>query len=521
MWDTIVIGAGIGGLTAAARLVKAGKHVLVLERNPHIGGTAYVYHRKNFTFPMGPLGFSNPGRVKAVLEDLEQDSDFTCDRVHYCLRAFNLTVMLSRPFLETIEELTRCFPTESAAIRRFFLDVEAFVSSPQFLTGTAGSEPISQISVGEYLSKITRNQSLQAILGSLGTSKPYASFPLQAAQWHIMSRDGIWYPRGGFPSFCDRLAKAVTGNAMSSPLKVGKEKEVDALHSGVIRLSSEVERISVDRGRVAGVVLADGTSIPTASVISNADYRSTFLRLLGSDVSPDWYHAVAQAKQSSSLFQVCLGVDSSRVDLSMFNRASRIIYRRNHGNGSLESEVDWNSEQIDPNDMAAQEIEVSCWSKDDASLASGGGVVLVVRTEAPYAHFARFRLGFRSRISDYSGYKTTIAGTLINEVEGLIPGLKEAISIIDVATPLTFADQGARSQGTVAGWSWDYQDSHDSGFRELVLTPIKGLYMAGYQAFSALFLGGVPTAMESGCRAADYVLQDADPINTIAIPGAY
>ncbi len=69
-WDAIVIGAGMGGLTAAAHLVKAGLRVLVLEKNPHIGGTAYVYHRKGFTFPMGPLGFSHPGLVQNTLRIL-------------------------------------------------------------------------------------------------------------------------------------------------------------------------------------------------------------------------------------------------------------------------------------------------------------------------------------------------------------------------------------------------------------------------------------------------------------------
>ena len=53
-WDIILVGAGIGGLTAAAYLAKAGLRVLVLDRNPHPGGTAYAYHRKGFSFPMGP-----------------------------------------------------------------------------------------------------------------------------------------------------------------------------------------------------------------------------------------------------------------------------------------------------------------------------------------------------------------------------------------------------------------------------------------------------------------------------------
>ena len=90
---------------------------------------------------------------------------------------------------------------------------------------------------------------------------------------------------------------------------------------------------------------------------------------------------------------------------------------------------------------------------------------------------------------------------------------------MDVVTPLTFEEQGGRSEGAVAGWSWDYEDFHDYQAQELVRTPMRGLYMAGYQAFSALFMGGVPTSMESGKRAASAVLLHVDPIDTIVIPG--
>ncbi len=74
-WDTIIVGAGLGGLTAAAKLVQAGRRVLVLERNPHPGGTAYVYNRRGFSFPMGPLGFSHPGLVRSILRDLNVEDD--------------------------------------------------------------------------------------------------------------------------------------------------------------------------------------------------------------------------------------------------------------------------------------------------------------------------------------------------------------------------------------------------------------------------------------------------------------
>jgi len=52
----------------------------------------------------------------------------------------------------------------------------------------------------------------------------------------------------------------------------------------------------------------------------------------------------------------------------------------------------------------------------------------------------------------------------------------------------------------------------------LVRTPIRGLYMAGYQAFSTIFMGGVPTAMESGRQASKAVLQGVGPVEKIMIP---
>ena len=127
-WDAIVIGAGMGGLTAAAHLVKAGLRVLVLEKNPHIGGTAYVYHRRGFIFPMGPLGFSHPGLVKTILEDLEIGEDLKFSRVHYRIRAFGLDLPLSLHFSELVKELAKSFPADAEAVEYFFKDMNEWIS---------------------------------------------------------------------------------------------------------------------------------------------------------------------------------------------------------------------------------------------------------------------------------------------------------------------------------------------------------------------------------------------------------
>jgi hypothetical protein len=236
-------------------------------------------------------------------------------------------------------------------------------------------------------------------------------------------------------------------------------------------------------------------------------------------IPPEWYDAISNARQTGSVFQVCLGVDAGKADLSAFENASRLIYTRSGRNIQERESLDWNVQEIDPEVLAGQELEVSLWGKDWEKASSEGRAPIVIRAEADYNHFAKYRLGWRQRSPEYQGYKTRLAQALVREVDHLIPGLEKAILVTDVATPLTFEDQGGRSGGAVAGWSWDYEDLRDEKPKELIRTPIKGLYMAGYQAFSALFMGGLPTAMESGKRAAKAVLEGADPVEEISIPG--
>jgi phytoene dehydrogenase-like protein len=215
---------------------------------------------------------------------------------------------------------------------------------------------------------------------------------------------------------------------------------------------------------------------------------------------------------------VCLGVHEKKVDLSAFAHASRLIYRRSQEADPGNAEIDWTVNEIDPGVLAGQELEVTLWSQDDRALAPPNGVVIVIRAEVPYSHFSKYRAGFRKRSPEYMNYKTRLGQALVSEVTHLLPGLDGAIMAMDVATPLTFEDQGGRSEGAVAGWSWDYGDFSDSQARELIRTPIRGLFMAGIQAFSGLFMGGVPTAMESGFRAAHAVLEGAGPTDEVLIP---
>ncbi len=506
-WDTIIVGAGVGGLTAASMLVKAGLRVLILERNSHPGGTAYVYHRKGFTFPMGPLGFSSPRLIRETLKILD-GGDLNLLPVQYRIKAFGLEIPVSLTFSGMVEALTKLFPEEGQSIKHFFEDMEKVVSAMQLPDNDLNRSLLkeaSEKSALEYLSNRVKDGRLRRVLGSIGTQEPYSNLPLMAAMWNLMSNEKIWYPEGGMRALCERLVRAVVGHR-------GGHQSV-----GQMVLGTEVSQIRVEKGKVLGITLRDGTTIESPTIVSNADYKTTFIKLMDpGSVPEEWHRAVLNAKQTKSVLQVCLGVDTSKVDLSSFNEADRLIYKGSRGK-SLGA-LDGRSEAIHPEALAGQELEISFWSKSDRALGPEGAGVIVIRTEAEHSDFIKYRPTWRNRLPVYQDVKMRLGRALIQEAANVIPGLEKAILTMDVATPLTFEEQGGRSGGAVAGWSWNYEDRPDYRPRALVRTPIQGLYMAGYQAFSTIFMGGVPTAMESGKRAAQAVLQGAEPVEKIMIP---
>ncbi len=492
--DAVIIGAGVGGLAAAARLAREGLRVLVLEREGHPGGTAFTFFRRGYQFPMGPLGFSSPGLVREAWEELAGEP-LCLERVDYLLRAFGLEVPLSLPFSRLEEKLAALFPGDGTGIRGFFAAVRE--EAGRGFRGEASGSPAAGLLRG-----LVSDERLRSILGSQGTREPYSSLGLLASMWTLMCVEGIHYPAGGFRRFSGALAEAVSARG------------------GEVRLRSGVRGIITEGGRAAGAALEDGSVVRAGAVVCNADFKSTFLGLLGAGQVPAaWREAVREAGQSPSVLQVALGIDASRADLSAFSGASRIIYRKDGGTAAAPGGARGEAGVPAPEALAAQELELCLWSAEDPGLAPAGGAVVVVRTAVPHHAFARFRPARGARVPGYAAYKERLAAALMGEAASLLPGLKEAAEVVDVATPLTFEERGGRSGGAAAGWSWEHgEGARGGGGRELVRTPLAGLYMAGHQAFTSLTMGGIPAAMRSGRLAAEAVLGGAPPATGIEIP---
>ena len=71
--DTVVIGGGMAGLTAAAYVARAGRSVVVLERSNHTGGRAITEERSGYYFNLGPHALYTESVAAEVLNELGVD----------------------------------------------------------------------------------------------------------------------------------------------------------------------------------------------------------------------------------------------------------------------------------------------------------------------------------------------------------------------------------------------------------------------------------------------------------------
>ena len=130
-YDVLVVGAGIGGLTAGALLAKRGLKVLVIEQHYLPGGCASIFRRKGFTFDVGAslfFGFGEQGYNphQFVMNYIEEDITLIPMDETFTIHIDKKTQVSMYTDRERFRnELCNCFPSEDA--RRFRLSVVPLV----------------------------------------------------------------------------------------------------------------------------------------------------------------------------------------------------------------------------------------------------------------------------------------------------------------------------------------------------------------------------------------------------------
>lgn len=492
-YDVIIIGAGMGGLTCGALLAKEGLSALVVEQHSIPGGCCTSFQRKGFTFDVGTdllVGAERGGMLFNVLEELGLKDDIEFIELAPLTKIIGSNYNIPLTPLEGLaEELKRMFPSEKTGIEAFVRDCKGIASeimalaepAPdllgfggkmglmiKFLFKSPKMRRYGGRSYRQALVTSFKEPRLRAILGSL---LPYDPGWAATEPMKVGGFSAFQYPKGGAQALANVFAKGMTK------------------HGGELLLKAMVTRILVQDGKAAGVELADGTRVSSRYVVSNADARQTFLKLVGEHhLNPRFVKELKETRLTEPVFIVSLGVD---MDLKAKGfDGTTIVYNR--------------SDDID-NLWSADPDKCSLWimmhSLRDPSQAPVGMATVQLMTPFPYnymGYWKREQDGTRGK--EYAELKETLADRLISSAEEVIPQISKHVVCKDVATPLTFERYTLNSEGASHGWF-----PVPGAKLRSQKTPIKNLYQAGHWTFPGF---GIFAVVLSGRSAAQLVLKE-------------
>ena len=486
----LVIGAGIGGLSAAIRLASAGKRVTIFEQNPMVGGKMSQFEADGFRWDSGPSVIT----MRHVFEDLFQAAgrsmaDYLTllpvdplTRYFYgdgssldvCRDAGKMAAQLAQ-FGERDVRGYADFLDYAAQLHRITGPVFIYDQPPSF--GSMAKLPLLDIfkidpwlTMEQAINKRVRSPKLRQLLGRFATyvgASPYLAPATLSVIADVEINGGVWYPQGGIYQIASALQRLA--------LELGVE----------IHTNSAVEAITVEQGRASGVVLQDGRRFAAAAVVSNLDVTTTYHRLL-----PDLpaivrqRQTLARLETSCSGYALLLGVEGEHPQLAHHNIFFCDDYRREF-------------EDIFQHGIPPQEptVYVAITSKSDPSHAPAGCENWFVLVNAPALGKS---FGWEENERQYRQI-------VFNTLERFGIHLQKQIRSTIQLTPVEIARMSGAWRGALYGIS---SNSAMNAFRRPHnrCPDLKNLYFAGGTTHPG---GGVPMVMLSGKVAAELVLKDS------------
>jgi phytoene dehydrogenase-like protein len=489
-YDCVIIGGGHNGLVCAATLARGGRSVLVLEAAARVGGAAVTRE-----FAPGFRVSAGAHLLHLMPADLLRELKLESHGLEWAARGMATTALVPGGARLSLgaEEAGRGLSAEDAAayaaysarMRRFAAAlVPMFSRLPPRLGTTAWADRIALLRLGWQIRRLGRRDmrellriggmnvydlleenfdsaalkgalGLDAVLGAnFGPRSPGTVLTLlyRLAGEFAAGASGLSQPKGGLGALCDALAKAA------------------AAAGATIRTGAPVASIRVEADRTAGVVLESGENIDAGCVISSADPKTTFLRLLGSrHLDTGFVRRVNHIRSRGLAAKLHLALNRAPVFSGVSETGLRgrlllapslqhIEHAYNHAKYGEFS--------------AAPVMEITVPTANDPSLAPAGQHVLSAIVQyAPYALKEGWQSG-RQRCID----------TALDGLERYAPGLRASIVGAELLTP---ADMEAEFGMT--GGHWHHGDLAFDQFLMVrpvpgaaqYRTPLDGLFLCG------------------------------------------
>lgn len=283
----VIVGAGLGGLSAALRLAGAGRKVTIVEREAVPGGRNGLLQKDGYAFDTGPTVLTMPDLIEDALgcvgEKLSDWLDLTpLSPLYRAFYADGSQLDVHADPAQMREEIARVIsPAEADGFARYVdfvselyrLEMKDFIDrnfdSPLHLltpnlarlVALGGFRHLAP-KVREYLKdpRTERVYSFQAMYAGLSPQQALAIYAVIA---YMDSVNGVFFPKGGMHA----VPRALAGAAQK--------------HGVEIRYSTSVARVEHSAGRATAVITADGERIPCDVVVLNPDLPVAWRDLLG------------------------------------------------------------------------------------------------------------------------------------------------------------------------------------------------------------------------------------------------
>jgi all-trans-retinol 13,14-reductase len=493
-WDAIVIGSGLGGLSAAWLLAFYGKkRVLVLERHYEAGGFTHTFHRPGYEWDVG-LHYigemqdkeSGPRRAFDHLTGGAVQwaaMPEVYDRALIEGRSFDFTAGKER----LREGLKESFPAEASAIDRYVAAVDACNrASGLYYAEKAIPGPAAALAGGlmragymkwarrttrEVLENLTASRELMGVLtaqwGDYGMPPGTSSFAVHATiVAHYFA--GASYPVGGASAIAEAMIPRIEENG-----------------SAVVT-SAEVAEILVADGKAAGVRMADGREFRAGLVVSNSGAANTFERLVPAEVTAvdALRKELRKLPPSTAHISLYLGLDASSDELGLKGTNLWVYPSSDHDENVKRFARDL--------DGPFPVVYISFPSAKDPSFASRypGKSTIEAITLVPYEAFARWGdTRWKRRGSDYDELKLRLTARLREEVERQVPAAVGRIAYTEISTPVTTRHFMNYRHGEIYGVSSSPERFLMRGLG--ARTPVKGLYLTGQDVASLGVMGAM------------------------------